>query len=331
MVIFNRKDKILNEWIVKLAAYILVLLLASYFMWPLIKLNFELFNGGSDTRSKIDWYLLAIFLYLSGIILSHVNFKNDLLTIMISGMGGFCIEYCGTNTQLWHYFTNETPPLWVIPAWAIGSLTTQRLAAPIIEKLDFFINTEDKLKKLKIIYWITFGAFFTIMLDFVSPFFHHHLTVLTLLIVAIAIFNPVDIKKTLVIFLVGSLLGYVLEIWGTSRQCWIYYNNQTPPIFAVMGHGMACVLFYRFNLVIRSLMKWAYSFKFGRPEAIVFKPNPLSIKRIYRVQWKKTIINPEQLAKLYWVDGLTQLEIARMYKIRRATISAAAQKFKPVG
>ena len=43
------------------------------------------------------------------------------------------------------------------------------------------------------------------------------------------------------------------------------------------------------------------------------------------------MVNLEELARLYWVQGLSQAEIARRFKIRRATISMAAKKFKPVG
>ena len=71
--------------------------------------------------------------------------------------------------------------------------------------------------------------------------------------------------------------------------------------------------------------------KIGRPEAIVFEPTQLSIKRTYGVQWKKPRINQDELAKLYWDQGLSQIEIARRFKIRRATISAAVKAFKPVG
>jgi hypothetical protein len=40
-------------------------------------------------------------------------------------------------------------------------------------------------------------------------------------------------------------LGYFLELWGTTRQCWTYYTFETPPLFAVLAHGMAAVAFWR--------------------------------------------------------------------------------------
>jgi hypothetical protein len=48
----------------------------------------------------------------------------------------------------------------------------------------------------------------------------------------------------------------------------------------------------------------------GRGQDNVFEPTQFSIKRSYRVQWKKLVINQDELAKLYWNDGLTAAEIA---------------------
>lgn len=46
-------------------------------------------------------------------------------------------------------------------------------------------------------------------------------------------------------FIAGISLGYFLELWGTTRLCWTYYTLDTPPLFAVLAHGMAAVAFWR--------------------------------------------------------------------------------------
>ena len=68
--------------------------------------------------------------------------------------------------------------------------------------------------------------------------------------------------------------------------------------------------------------------KFGRPEANVVKPTELGIGRAYKVQWKKEKPNPEELARLYWVEGLTQVQVAARFRVRRATVAVAAKKFE---
>jgi len=64
----------------------------------------------------------------------------------------------------------------------------------------------------------------------------------------------VDQKAMLLTFIAGSILGYFLELWGTTRLCWSYYTLQTPPIFAVLAHGMAAVAFWRVNQTLNIFM-----------------------------------------------------------------------------
>ena len=49
-------------------------------------------------------------------------------------------------------------------------------------------------------------------------------------------------------FAAGAGLGYFLEVWGTTRECWTYYTRETPPLFAVLAHGMAAA-FWRAGLL----------------------------------------------------------------------------------
>ena len=55
--------------------------------------------------------------------------------------------------------------------------------------------------------------------------------------------------------------------WGTTRECWIYYTNQTPPIFAVFAHGMAAVAFWRTGVLVEKV--WGrVNTKFARLKAM---------------------------------------------------------------
>jgi hypothetical protein len=57
----------------------------------------------------------------------------------------------------------------------------------------------------------------------------------------------------LLTFVAGSGLGYYLEVWGTTRECWTYYTRETPPLFAVFAHGMAAVAFWRAGLIVKQI------------------------------------------------------------------------------
>ncbi|MDP1779221.1 MAG: hypothetical protein Q8K73_03010, partial [Anaerolineales bacterium] len=80
----------------------------------------------------------------------------------------------------------------------------------------------------KILYWLTFASFLTLMLVFVSPTFDKSYTWLSLILCILLILTPTDHRYALLTFIAGTGLGYFLELWGTTRQCWTYYTNETP-------------------------------------------------------------------------------------------------------
>ncbi len=125
----------------------------------------------------------------------------------------------------------------------------------------------------KILYWLIFIAFFALMLYFVAPTFGKSYTIMALLLVALLTLTPTDHRYAVLTFLAGAGLGYFLELWGTTRQCWTYYTAQTPPFFAVLAHGMAAVAFWRAGLMV----KWMWEKLAGMVNLIkelnhVFKP-----------------------------------------------------------
>ena len=93
------------------------------------------------------------------------------------------------------------------------------------------------------------------MLFFVAPTFDKSHTWLSLLLCGLLIFTPTDHRFAVLTFIAGAGLGYYLELWGTTRECWTYYTFQKPPLFAVLAHGMAAVAFWRTGLVIKQLFE----------------------------------------------------------------------------
>jgi hypothetical protein len=160
------------------------------------------------------------------------------------------IESWGTQTNLWFYYTAERPPLWIIPAWPIASLSIDRVTR-LLDQLSS--RKHDNL--MRKLYWITLSGFYGLMLAFVWPTLNQSLTQFSLLLCLVLIVSEKEPRGALLTFLVGAGLGYFLERWGTTRECWTYYTFQKPPLFAVLAHGMAALAFWRANRLASMLTR----------------------------------------------------------------------------
>lgn len=243
-----------------LGGFFVTIFLIIYIWWPLAEEVLSYVDWDGAWWLYMDWLLLGIFTFMSLTIVAKANLKTDLLIVFVGICGGLAIESWGTQTNLWHYYTAERPPLWIIPAWSIANLSIDR-----ITRVLSFLTTKDTLRLSsgqatgheekpfidKVLYWITFGSFMTLMLVFISPTFDKSYTWLATILCIMLIITPTDYRFALLTFIAGTGLGYFLEFWGTTRQCWIYYTNETPPLFAVLAHGMAAVAFWRAGLLVK--------------------------------------------------------------------------------
>ena len=234
-----------------LSVFVAVLLLIVVVWWPMVQDYAGTFDPRYSIWVQLDWLLLGIFVVMSVLIMAGANLKTDAWIVLVGMCGGLAIETWGTQTRLWSYFTFERPPLWIIPAWPIASLSIDRLVR-ILQLL--VANVPAGLYRR--LYWIIFPGFFAFMVYFVWPTIDRPLTWVALLGCAVlTLVAPTDQRVAVLTFLAGTGLGYFLERWGTTRQCWTYYTHQTPPLFAVFAHGLAAVAFWRVGMVISSLIR----------------------------------------------------------------------------
>ena len=277
-----------------LGGFFVTIFLIIYIWWPLAVDYFKYVDWNSAWWRYMDWLLLGIFGFMSVTIIARAHLKTDLLIVFVGLCGGLAIESWGTQTNLWHYYTAERPPLWIIPAWPIASLSIDRITGFLDWLIKTFTTERTEITKksllkisvdsvnsvVRILYWVTFASFLSLMLIFVAPTFDKSFTWLALILCILLILTPTDHRFALLTFVAGSGLGYYLEVWGTTRECWTYYTLQTPPLFAVLAHGMAAVAFWRAGLVLRTV--WG-RFGFSKPQQIAVgreaDPGGKSIKK----------------------------------------------------
>jgi len=254
-----------------LSGFVLLCGLIIYAWWPLAEEVLAYIDWSGPWWLYFDWLLVGIWLAMSLLIMAGADLRVDAWIVFVGFVGGLVIESWGTQTNIWWYYTAERPPLWIIPAWPIASLSIDRLVRMLRKWFpgkDLPRNTQRVLRKniknsanfaisavYKLLYGLVFPAFFALMLVFVWPTLDKYFTILALILVALLILTPTDYRIAVLTFAAGSGLGYFLELWGTTRGCWTYYTLATPPVFAVFAHGMAAVAFWRVILLLQKVVR----------------------------------------------------------------------------
>jgi hypothetical protein len=228
-----------------LSAFFVIIGLIIIVWWPLVVDYFQLMDPNQPIWGQIDWLLIGIFFCMSILIITHADIKKDIWVVAIGAVGGFIIESWGTNSGLWHYFTFEKPPLWIIPAWPVAALSITRLTNLLDGQIKKWPD-----KPMRLVTLIVFMGFFLLTVWFIRWTLNKPISIAVLGFILVLILSTKLDRRVLLFFLVGSFAGIFLEVWGTTRECWTYYTHETPPVFAIFAHGFAAVAFYRMELLI---------------------------------------------------------------------------------
>jgi len=199
-----------------MSAFFVVILLIVIVWWPLVVDYFSQIDPNYPIWLQLDWLLLGIFAVMSLLIMAGADLKKDVWIVFVGLCGGLVIESWGTQTHIWNYFTQERPPLWIIPAWPIASLSIDRLVRLLRSLVPAENHTLQRLSRP--IYWIIFLAFYALMLVFVWPTLDKSLTWMSLLLCALLIATPTDPRVALLTFAAGAGLGYFLELWAPREN-----------------------------------------------------------------------------------------------------------------
>lgn len=233
---------------------LLFIAIATFFWIPMIRhytIRYRLLGGSWWEHihpSQFDWLLIGVFFFMTAVCVFTIDLRKNLLILLIAALGGLSIEGWGTQTELWRYYTRERPPLWIIPAWPTAALTIDSLSRIVDRRIPRI-----EARWWNGAAWALFGLFLALMVPFTRPYISYSMTMFSIAVIALVIVSiwagTADRRTAVVIFVVGSALGWFLELWGTTRHCWIYYTRQEPPLFAVLAHGAASVTFWRAHLI----------------------------------------------------------------------------------
>jgi len=238
-----------DSWWV-LGAFSSVIGLILYVWWPLAEEALGTLSRDVAWWRQVDWLLLGNFLAMSVLAVLGADLRRDVPIALVGLAGGLAIEGWGTQTGLWTYYTGEAPPLWILPAWPIASLSWDRLRRLLDHSLP-----HGNAEAFAISYWLLFPSFIAWLIWFVLPTRSEPLTLLAVSACILLVMLQNDRRTAVLTFAAGAGLGYFLERWGTTRECWSYYTLQTPPAFAVLAHGMAAVAFWRTGLLASEMWK----------------------------------------------------------------------------
>ena len=85
-----------------------------------------------DANGQMDWLLAWIWFWLAALVCWDVRPSHDGWLVLVGLAGGAVIESWGTQTGLWRYFTDERPPLWILPAWPVAALAIDRQSPDVV-------------------------------------------------------------------------------------------------------------------------------------------------------------------------------------------------------
>jgi hypothetical protein len=199
--------------------------------------------------SRTDWLLTGIWLFMTALLCWDIDAQREAIRAGVGFVGGLVIEGWGTLTEIWWYWTDERPPIWILPAWPVAAISIDRLGRAVEHLLPH--------GRHKVLWWLMLPPFVVGMTLFVWPKADHWATQIAIAGMVLILVWPGDSRQDVALMIGGAALGLFLEYWGTSRRCWTYYTLEVPPVAAVFAHGFASVAFQRAaDLIERALAWW---------------------------------------------------------------------------
>ncbi|MBI5596696.1 MAG: hypothetical protein HY928_11450 [Elusimicrobia bacterium] len=230
-----------RRWALFLGGAVLMLAVALWrrdlFLQALSVTLAQLQRGGlARVKLLIEAGLFAgILLYTLRVIPERADLRKDALRVALGFAAGYLAEAWGTRLGLWRYYTRETPPLWIVPAWPLGALVIERTAArwaPALSRLPAAAGRG--LHALAIL--LVLSTF----LLMAGPAIGHPATWAALAVVFWALFWRIS-ARDLPVLAAGAFCVLFADTWGTTNNCWRYWLQRpygTWGLAAGVGFGV---------------------------------------------------------------------------------------------
>lgn len=190
----------------------------------------------------MDFLLGCIWGFMTMALAWDIRPRRDITMAGVAFFGGLVIEWWGTTTNIWHYYTAERPPIWILPAWPVAALAIDRISRVLGE----FVDASGRDFRIAFRWaWLALPVFVLSMMNFSWRGLDQNSTWVIFALMLGVLATMRNARQDVLVFCGGALLGIFLEYWGTSRYCWTYYTEEIPPTVAIVAHGFASVAFVR--------------------------------------------------------------------------------------
>lgn len=210
--------------------------------WDLFVGAFAATAAGLAAGGARRWKLVAEIVLFAAILVHTLRVvprgadpRRDFLRAGLALLAGWLAEAWGTRLGLWRYYTHETPPLWIVPAWALGAVVVRRTADGWEEAVA--AAAEGPRRAAHTAVGLTM---FCVIAAFSWPTAADPATMGVLACCAAALLWRADARADLPVLLAGAVCVLFADTWGTTNNCWRYWLQRpygTPGLAAGVLFG----------------------------------------------------------------------------------------------